>query len=169
MLIIFQAGALDKLEGFASFHGPDFYGLPRNKVCLLVEKKRNWGSEVRESKGWGIRDQTFVCACACADLNVGAQAGGKPAVNRQNPVEACKAAQQGKEHDSRGACIRACTLQPGCPWHNGNGHSYSRPCGFRLFWGGECKGGLIPRIVSACAGLHLDLGKEGPEPINTVV
>ena len=23
------AGALDKLEGFASFHGPDFYGLPR--------------------------------------------------------------------------------------------------------------------------------------------
>lgn len=23
-------GALDKLEGFASFHGPDFYGLPRN-------------------------------------------------------------------------------------------------------------------------------------------
>jgi dihydroorotase len=24
------AGALDKLEGFASFHGPDFYGLPRN-------------------------------------------------------------------------------------------------------------------------------------------
>ncbi len=25
------AGALDKLEGFASFHGPDFYGLPRNQ------------------------------------------------------------------------------------------------------------------------------------------
>jgi dihydroorotase len=24
------AGALDKLEAFASFHGPDFYGLPRN-------------------------------------------------------------------------------------------------------------------------------------------
>ena len=23
-------GALDKLEAFASFHGPDFYGLPRN-------------------------------------------------------------------------------------------------------------------------------------------
>jgi len=30
------AGALDKLEGFASFHGADFYGLPRNpgKVTL---------------------------------------------------------------------------------------------------------------------------------------
>jgi dihydroorotase len=25
-----QRGALDKLEGFASLHGPDFYGLPRN-------------------------------------------------------------------------------------------------------------------------------------------
>lgn len=25
-----NAGALDKLEGFASHHGPDFYGLPRN-------------------------------------------------------------------------------------------------------------------------------------------
>jgi dihydroorotase len=36
-----QAGALDKLEGFASFHGPDFYGLPRNtsKVTLM---KRAW-------------------------------------------------------------------------------------------------------------------------------
>jgi dihydroorotase len=34
------AGALDKLEGFASFHGPDFYGLPRNsgKVTLLREE-----------------------------------------------------------------------------------------------------------------------------------
>ena len=26
-----QAGALDQLEAFASFHGPDFYGLPRNR------------------------------------------------------------------------------------------------------------------------------------------
>lgn len=33
------AGALDKLEGFASFHGPDFYGLPRNtdKITLVRE------------------------------------------------------------------------------------------------------------------------------------
>jgi dihydroorotase len=33
------AGALDKLEGFASFHGADFYGLPRNTdtVTLLRE------------------------------------------------------------------------------------------------------------------------------------
>ena len=31
-----QEGAIDRLEGFASLHGPDFYGLPRNtrRVCL---------------------------------------------------------------------------------------------------------------------------------------
>jgi len=29
-----SAGALDKLEAFASFHGPDFYGLPRNTYGL---------------------------------------------------------------------------------------------------------------------------------------
>jgi dihydroorotase len=33
-----QAGALDKLEGFASFHGPDFYGLPRNKGSISLHK-----------------------------------------------------------------------------------------------------------------------------------
>ena len=34
-----QAGALDRLEAFASFHGPDFYGLPRNRdrVTLVRE------------------------------------------------------------------------------------------------------------------------------------
>lgn len=30
--------ALDKLEGFASHHGPDFYGLPRNSQKLVLEK-----------------------------------------------------------------------------------------------------------------------------------
>ena len=35
-----EAGALDKLEGFASHHGADFYGLPRNKgsISLLREE-----------------------------------------------------------------------------------------------------------------------------------
>ena len=33
-----QAGALDRLEGFASFHGPDFYKLPRNRGTLSLEK-----------------------------------------------------------------------------------------------------------------------------------
>ena len=32
-----NAGALDKLEGFASFHGADFYGLPRNSDTLTLE------------------------------------------------------------------------------------------------------------------------------------
>jgi dihydroorotase len=33
------AGALDKLEGFASFHGPDFYGLPRNAGTVTLRKE----------------------------------------------------------------------------------------------------------------------------------
>ena len=32
------AGALDRLEAFASFHGPDFYGLPRNTGTVTLEK-----------------------------------------------------------------------------------------------------------------------------------
>lgn len=34
-----QAGALDKLEGFASFHGPDFYGLPRNTSTIELVRE----------------------------------------------------------------------------------------------------------------------------------
>ncbi len=33
------AGALDKLEAFASFHGPDFYGLPRNTERVTLERR----------------------------------------------------------------------------------------------------------------------------------
>ena len=33
-----QAGALDQLEGFSSFHGADFYGLPRNKDTVTLSK-----------------------------------------------------------------------------------------------------------------------------------
>lgn len=32
------AGALDKLEAFASFHGPDFYDLPRNTTRVTLQK-----------------------------------------------------------------------------------------------------------------------------------
>ncbi|MES2188938.1 MAG: dihydroorotase [Pseudomonadota bacterium] len=35
------AGALDKLEAFASFNGPAFYGLPRNEGTLTL-KKASW-------------------------------------------------------------------------------------------------------------------------------
>jgi len=34
-----QAGALDKLEGFASFYGADFYGLPRNTETITLRKE----------------------------------------------------------------------------------------------------------------------------------
>lgn len=34
-----QAGALDKLEAFASFYGPDFYGLPRNTDTVTLHRE----------------------------------------------------------------------------------------------------------------------------------
>ncbi|EDN70009.1 dihydroorotase, homodimeric type [Beggiatoa sp. PS] len=36
-----QVQALDKLEGFASFYGADFYRLPRNNETITLEK-RTW-------------------------------------------------------------------------------------------------------------------------------
>lgn len=36
-----QVGALDKLEGFASFFGPDFYQLPRNADSITL-KRESW-------------------------------------------------------------------------------------------------------------------------------
>ena len=34
-------GALDKLEGFASWYGPDFYGLPRNRGTVTL-RRESW-------------------------------------------------------------------------------------------------------------------------------
>jgi dihydroorotase len=34
-----EAGALDKLEGFASLHGADFYGLPRNRGTVTLKRE----------------------------------------------------------------------------------------------------------------------------------
>ncbi len=36
-----NAGALDRLEGFASFHGPAFYGLPRNQGTITL-RRESW-------------------------------------------------------------------------------------------------------------------------------
>jgi dihydroorotase len=36
-----DAGAIDKLEGFASFYGPDFYGLPRNTGTITL-RRESW-------------------------------------------------------------------------------------------------------------------------------
>ena len=33
------AGALDRFEAFASLHGPDFYGLPRNRGTVTLKRK----------------------------------------------------------------------------------------------------------------------------------
>ncbi len=45
-----QAGALDKLEGFASFFGADYYGLPRNKERITL-RKEEW--QVPETVAFG--------------------------------------------------------------------------------------------------------------------
>jgi dihydroorotase len=59
-----QAGALDKLEGFASFHGPDFYGLPRNSDNITLQKSP-W--QVPEQLPLG--DSTMVPLCAGETLH----------------------------------------------------------------------------------------------------
>ncbi len=50
-----QAGALDRLEAFASFHGADFYRLARNSDTLTLEKNA-W----RVSKRMGVGRATIV-------------------------------------------------------------------------------------------------------------
>lgn len=45
-----SVGALDRLEAFASFHGADFYGLPRNTASITLER-RAW--TVPESVSFG--------------------------------------------------------------------------------------------------------------------
>jgi dihydroorotase len=50
-----DAGALDKLEGFASHYGPDFYQLPRNSDTITLVK-RPW--QVPESLNMG--DQELI-------------------------------------------------------------------------------------------------------------
>lgn len=50
-----ELGVLDKLEGFASLHGPDFYGLPRNTDTVTLVRE-SW--DVPASLPLG--DQTIV-------------------------------------------------------------------------------------------------------------
>jgi dihydroorotase len=45
-----RANAIDRLEGFASFYGPDFYRLPRN-VDRIRLVKSNWAGPVRDGEG----------------------------------------------------------------------------------------------------------------------
>ncbi len=54
-----RADALDRLEAFASFHGADFYGLPRNSATITL-KREAW--KVPASYPFG--EQSVVPLCA---------------------------------------------------------------------------------------------------------
>lgn len=49
-----KAGALDRLEGFASFHGADFYGLPRNTTHVTLRREPWTLPAVFDAAGEGI-------------------------------------------------------------------------------------------------------------------
>lgn len=55
-----RVDALDKLEAFASFHGPDFYQLPRNTEQITLVKTR-----------WRIPDQLPLTAAGLVPLRAG--------------------------------------------------------------------------------------------------
>jgi len=54
-----EAGRLDRLEPFASFNGADFYGLPRNRAAITLER-RPW--TVPESVPFGAGEVVPMCA-----------------------------------------------------------------------------------------------------------
>jgi len=45
-----EVSALDRLEGFASHHGPDFYGLPRNRDRIFLDRV-DWTAPDRVGEG----------------------------------------------------------------------------------------------------------------------
>ncbi len=55
-----EAGALDKLEAFASFHGADFYGLPRNPDQVTLHRQT-----------WTIPDQLALGEATVVPLDAG--------------------------------------------------------------------------------------------------
>lgn len=58
------AGALDKLEGFASHNGPDFYGLPRNHDTITLTKQ-----------SWAVPDTMEFGADQVVPIRAGEQIG----------------------------------------------------------------------------------------------
>lgn len=58
-----QAGRLDRLEAFTSFHGPDFYGLPRNTDRISLIRK-----------SWQIPEQVELGEEKLIPLRAGEQA-----------------------------------------------------------------------------------------------
>lgn len=59
-----QAGALDKLEAFASFYGADFYNLPRNSERITLEKQ-----------AWTVADELPLAEQTIVPLRAGQQIG----------------------------------------------------------------------------------------------
>ena len=60
---VFDAvGALDRLEGFASFHGADFYGLPRNRTQVTLRRK-----------AWRVPDELRYGGDALVPLRAGGE------------------------------------------------------------------------------------------------
>jgi dihydroorotase len=57
-----RAGALDKLEAFASFHGPAFYGLPRNTDSVTLKRE-----------AWTLPETVPLADAALVPLNAGEQ------------------------------------------------------------------------------------------------
>jgi dihydroorotase len=57
-----DAGALDKLEGFASFYGPDFYRLPRNTGTITLRRQP-----------WTIPDELPMGRTSVVPLDAGSQ------------------------------------------------------------------------------------------------
>jgi dihydroorotase len=55
-----QVGRLERLEGFASFHGPDFYRLPRNQDRITIERKP-----------WTVPDDYPLADESCKPLRAG--------------------------------------------------------------------------------------------------
>jgi dihydroorotase len=54
-----RAGALERLEAFASFHGADFYGLPRNSATITL-KRESW--VVPQTYPFGEHSLVPLCA-----------------------------------------------------------------------------------------------------------
>jgi len=55
-----QAGQLDRLEAFASFHGPDFYRLPRNQDRIALERT-----------SWIVPDEYPLAGSTCKPMRAG--------------------------------------------------------------------------------------------------
>ncbi|HEY8353689.1 MAG TPA: dihydroorotase [Methylophilaceae bacterium] len=60
------AGALDRLEAFAAFHGADFYGLPRNRERITLTRQR-----------WRVPDELAMGGDRLVPLRAGQEIGWK--------------------------------------------------------------------------------------------